>query len=229
MENSRLLTFLVISLAIVILYNQLLQWRHPELAHRRGVVAATATPAPSLTPRQEQAAPAAAASAASASGGTPAGTARAGGAGAITASPARTITINTNLYEAELTLRGGRVASFLLRDYRQTSARDSPPYQIIAGGHTYNLSLTNGTSQYAIVVAAGDYNGDGIVNAAEPPSGRHGRHAMLMVGYTGNYYLVKNSWGEDWGDKGYCQIPKNVLAASDPELVAVLIKKEQPA
>jgi YidC/Oxa1 family membrane protein insertase len=141
LENSRLLTFLLISLAIVILYNQLLQWRHPELAHRRGVVAATATPAPSLTPRQEQAAPAAAASAASASGGTPAGTARAGGAGAITASPARTITISTNLYEAELTLRGGRVASFLLRDYRQTSARDSPPYQIIAGGDRLPLGM----------------------------------------------------------------------------------------
>jgi GH35 family endo-1,4-beta-xylanase len=40
-------------------------------------------------------------------------------------------------------------------------------YQITAGGHTYNLTLTKGTSQYAIVVAAGDYNGDGIVDAAD--------------------------------------------------------------
>ncbi len=67
---------------------------------------------------------------------------------------------------------------------------------------------------------------DGMVNAAEAPSGRHGRHAMLMVGYTGNFYIVKNSWGEDWGDKGYCYIPKNVLEASDPEFVAVLVKKD---
>jgi C1A family cysteine protease len=67
---------------------------------------------------------------------------------------------------------------------------------------------------------------DGVFNAAEAPSGRHGRHAMLMVGYTGNFYIVKNSWGEDWGDKGYCYIPKNVLEASDPEFVAVLVKKD---
>ncbi len=70
---------------------------------------------------------------------------------------------------------------------------------------------------------------DGLFSAAEGPSGRHGRHAMLMVGYTGNYYIIKNSWGEDWGDKGYCYIPKNVLAESDPELVAVLLKKDEPA
>ncbi len=66
---------------------------------------------------------------------------------------------------------------------------------------------------------------DGVFNAAEPPSGFHGRHAMLIVGYTGNFYIVKNSWGEKWGDQGYCYIPKSVLADSDPDLVAVLVKK----
>jgi len=66
---------------------------------------------------------------------------------------------------------------------------------------------------------------DGIFNAAEPASGQHGRHAMLIVGYTGNFYIVKNSWGEVWGDKGYCHIPKSVLAESEPDLIAVLVKK----
>jgi hypothetical protein len=66
---------------------------------------------------------------------------------------------------------------------------------------------------------------DGIFNAAEPPSGRHGRHAMLIVGYTGNFYILKNSWGESWGDKGYGYVPKGVLAESDPEFVAALVKK----
>ena len=65
---------------------------------------------------------------------------------------------------------------------------------------------------------------DGIMNAAEAPSGQHGRHAMLIVGYVGNYYIVKNSWGTEWGDNGYCYIPKNVLAESDPDLSAVLFK-----
>jgi C1A family cysteine protease len=71
-----------------------------------------------------------------------------------------------------------------------------------------------------------DVGRDGVFNAAEAPSGRHGRHAMLIVGYTGNFYIVKNSWGEEWGDKGYCYIPKNVLADSDPDFVAVLVKKD---
>lgn len=37
-------------------------------------------------------------------------------------------------------------------------------------------------------------------------------HAVLAVGYnsTGNYYIVKNSWGEDWGDNGYFYIQKGV-------------------
>jgi C1A family cysteine protease len=72
-----------------------------------------------------------------------------------------------------------------------------------------------------------DVGRDGIVSAAEAPSGQHGRHAMLLCGYTGNFYIVKNSWGTDWGDQGYCYIPKNVLQAADAEFVAVLLDKKQ--
>ena len=59
-----------------------------------------------------------------------------------------------------------------------------------------------------------DIGRDGVMKAAEAPSGQHGYHAMLCVGYVGNYFIVKNSWGEDWGDKGYCYIPKKVLMES---------------
>ena len=51
---------------------------------------------------------------------------------------------------------------------------------------------------------------------------QHGRHSMLIVGYVGNYFILKSSLGEDWGDKGYCYVPKKVLAASAPELVAIV-------
>jgi C1A family cysteine protease len=74
--------------------------------------------------------------------------------------------------------------------------------------------------------AFSDVGRDGQFTAAEKGSGRHGRHAMLIVGYTGNFYIIKNSWGTEWGDKGYCYVPKNVLEQSDPELVAVLVKKD---
>lgn len=92
--------------------------------------------------------------------------------------------------------------------------------KVLSAGCPVHISMNTGE-------AFSDIGRDGVFNAAEAPSGRHGRHAMLMVGYTGNFYIIKNSWGADWGDKGYCYIPKKVLEASDPELIAVLVKKEE--
>jgi len=92
--------------------------------------------------------------------------------------------------------------------------------KVLSAGCPVHISMNTGES-------FSDVGRDGMFNAAEAPSGRHGRHAMLMVGYTGNFYIIKNSWGTDWGDKGYCYIPKKVLEASDPELIAVLVKKEE--
>ncbi len=91
--------------------------------------------------------------------------------------------------------------------------------KVLTAGCPVHVAMNTGTSFCQV-------GRDGLFSAAESPSGRHGRHAMLIVGYVGNYYIVKNSWGEDWGDKGYCYIPKNVLAESDPDLIAVLVKKE---
>ncbi|MEZ4335121.1 MAG: C1 family peptidase [Sandaracinaceae bacterium] len=45
------------------------------------------------------------------------------------------------------------------------------------------------------------------------PSGaddrRHGRHALLAVGYDDRrrVFVVRNSWGADWGDRGYVYMP----------------------
>ena len=41
----------------------------------------------------------------------------------------------------------------------------------------------------------------------------HGWHAMLCVGYSDidKVFIVRNSWGEAWGDKGYCYIPYNYV------------------
>lgn len=40
-----------------------------------------------------------------------------------------------------------------------------------------------------------------------------GGHAMMIVGYIEELqvFIVRNSWGEEWGDKGYCYIPYNYI------------------
>ena len=42
----------------------------------------------------------------------------------------------------------------------------------------------------------------------------HSSHAMLCVGYSDKTqaFIVRNSWGESWGDQGYCYIPYAYLA-----------------
>jgi len=35
------------------------------------------------------------------------------------------------------------------------------------------------------------------------PCGTQINHAILAVGYTGSYWIVKNSWGTSWGSSGY--------------------------
>ena len=92
--------------------------------------------------------------------------------------------------------------------------------KVLSAGCPVHVAINTGST-------FSDVGRDGLFNAAEAPSGQHGRHAMLIVGYTGNFYIIKNSWGDNWGDKGYCYIPKNVLIESEPDLVAVLVKKEE--
>lgn len=35
-----------------------------------------------------------------------------------------------------------------------------------------------------------------------------GGHAQVLVGYTATRYIMRNSWGVNWGNKGYSTVPK---------------------
>ncbi|CAF3895127.1 unnamed protein product [Rotaria sordida] len=42
---------------------------------------------------------------------------------------------------------------------------------------------------------------------------KHGSHALLASGYSdkSQAFIVRNSWGEEWGDKGYCYVPYDYM------------------
>ncbi len=52
------------------------------------------------------------------------------------------------------------------------------------------------------------------------PGGREktlGGHAMLLVGYMDDsrHFVVRNSWGLNWGDQGYCYVPYDYILNSE--------------
>lgn len=51
----------------------------------------------------------------------------------------------------------------------------------------------------------------------EIASGEYGNHAMVICGYSSEekVYIVRNSWGDKFGDKGYCYIPFSYIEDCD--------------
>lgn len=61
----------------------------------------------------------------------------------------------------------------------------------------------------------------------EIESAEYGYHAMVIVGYADDkkYFVVRNSWGEHFGDKGYCYIPYSYVCDPDLNRMACIIKE----
>jgi C1A family cysteine protease len=57
----------------------------------------------------------------------------------------------------------------------------------------------------------------GILNMPAPKEKVQGGHAVLAVGYddAAQRFTVRNSWGKDWGMKGYFTIPYSYLTTTD--------------
>ncbi|CAF4512089.1 unnamed protein product [Rotaria socialis] len=63
--------------------------------------------------------------------------------------------------------------------------------------------------------------------ANETSRDSHGRHAVLLSGYSNSSkaFIVRNSWGKGWGDKGYCYVPYDYMGNKKLCNIAWTIKK----
>ena len=84
-------------------------------------------------------------------------------------------------------------------------------YNIIPSGSDYYLIHSLLTQPIVVNIHASDmvfhlykdgiynYECNGVLN-----------HAILLVGFSNNYYKLKNSWGTDWGEKGYIKLIRDL-------------------
>ena len=75
-------------------------------------------------------------------------------------------------------------------------------YPVVIGFHVYQSFMSNTVARTG--------------NMTYPNKKREkllGGHAVLLVGYdkTRKVFIVRNSWGESWGDKGYFYMPFDVV------------------
>ena len=68
----------------------------------------------------------------------------------------------------------------------------------------------------AFIISFPAWSNSGMKNAVIPEySTRAGGHAVTISGYretpSGKQFLIHNSWGESWGDKGYAWLPESML------------------
>lgn len=52
-------------------------------------------------------------------------------------------------------------------------------------------------------------------------AGGRGGHAVALVGYTPDYFIVRNSWGADWADHGYAYASPAYTAAAFTEAYGI--------
>jgi YidC/Oxa1 family membrane protein insertase len=160
LDNYRLLLAFLISLAIIVLYSQLVQWRlqnanqskqgEPVSSAKNPGGAETASPMAGTTPQTMGSPIAGAAPSSETAGasrpGTPNGPRSAPPTAMVSAmtsamTPEHLIEVDTSFYKATLTTQGARLKSFLLKGYKATNAPDSPPYEIVRPGDRLPMGL----------------------------------------------------------------------------------------
>jgi C1A family cysteine protease len=78
---------------------------------------------------------------------------------------------------------------------------------------SYKRMLDSGRPIYFASDVDGSWNGASRGNAALSCRGSTGAHAYTIVGYddSNQKFVIKNSWGDYWGDQGYGYLPYSCI------------------
>lgn len=115
-----------------------------------------------------------------------------------------TIKPPTSIYQQALPLHG-IVYQRVLQDLTQLKLVLAQDYVIVIGISVYESFESNAVAT------------TGMVPMPAPSEQLLGGHAVCLVGYSTNdkYFTCRNSWGQNWGDKGHFYLPEEYLAHPD--------------
>ena len=81
-----------------------------------------------------------------------------------------------------------------------------------------SVAIDVGTTELLMSYENGTF--PGVACGAEPD------HAVTIVGYTPDYWIVRNSWSQDWGDDGYFYLERDVNACGVASYISYVSKTQ---
>jgi C1A family cysteine protease len=87
-----------------------------------------------------------------------------------------------------------------------TAVKINTGYQFVTANSTEALMTAIVASPVSVSIEADEDVFQLYTSGIIQSCGANIDHAVLAVGYTKDYFIVKNSWGTDWGNGGYVQI-----------------------
>jgi hypothetical protein len=123
--------------------------------------------------------------------------------------------------ESELPWATG-IATGSVEDFNASAAtRTITTYAQIKGPDRWRQWLHQ--SGPVLVLLQKDKHLDSGVLETFDPASASGGHAAALFGYGPGYFLVRSSWGTDWGEQGYARMSVDYAAAAVSEAYGVIV------